>query len=153
MTQGTNMTSCSLPVIGEAESYLCFGFCWMWGQLCSRLSGFYFSSFYIKENGKKGKKNKISTWHLHCYRNKQKKIRNWNNSCFLVVADTWAIPGKQVVRASYLCELQSSASKMPVLLTTFLSVKRSNVDIWFETWDLKDVNMFLKSGICLCFVE
>lgn len=58
MTQGTNMTSCSLPVIGEAESYLCFGFYWMWGQLCSRLSGFYFSSFYIKENGKKGKKIK-----------------------------------------------------------------------------------------------
>lgn len=58
MTQGTNMTPCSLPVIGEAESYLCFGFYWMWGQLCSRLSGFYFSSFYIKENGKKGKKIK-----------------------------------------------------------------------------------------------
>lgn len=43
--------------------------------------------------------------------------------CFLVVVESGAIPGKEVIRAYFLWEIHSSASEMSVFPTAFLSVK------------------------------
>lgn len=42
---------------------------------------------------------------------------------FLVVVDSWAIPGKEVIRASFLWKIHSSASEKSVFPTAFLSVQ------------------------------
>lgn len=42
---------------------------------------------------------------------------------FLVVVDSWAIPGKEVIRDSFLGKIHSSASEKTVFPTAFLSVQ------------------------------